>query len=67
MNRHVRSWVECVIGGWKEFAGLNSVRARKEPGSDPNFVLTAVALATVAVRGHRVGKPSLTRSPVRVM
>ena len=67
MNRHLRSAVERVIGRLKEFTGLSSVRARKESNAHTHILLSAVALATVAVTAHRVGKPSLMRSPSRIM
>lgn len=67
MNRHLRSSVERVIGRLKEFTGLNSVRARKESSAHTHILLSAVALATVAVTAHRVGKPSLMRSPSRII
>lgn len=67
MNRHLRSSVERVIGRLKEFTGLSSVRARKESTAHTHILLSAVALATVAVTAHRVGKPSLMRSPSRII
>lgn len=67
MNRHLRSSVERVIGRLKEFTGMNGVRARKESSAHTHILLSAVALATVAVTAHRVGKPSLMRSPSRVI
>lgn len=67
MNRHLRSSVERVIGRLKEFTGMNSVRARKESNAHAHILLSAVALATVAVTAHRVGKPSLMRSPSRII
>jgi hypothetical protein len=67
MNRHLRSSVEHVIGRLKEFTGLNSVRARKESTAHTHILLSAVALATVAVTAHRAGKPSLMRSPSRLI
>jgi IS5 family transposase len=67
MNRHLRSSVERVIGRLKEFTGMSSVRARKESTAHTHILLSAIALATVAVTAHRVGKPSLMRSPSRIM
>jgi len=67
MNRHLRSSVERVIGRLKEFTGMNSVRARKESTAHTHILLSAVALATVAVTAHRVEKPSLIRSPSRII
>ena len=67
MNRHLRASVERVIGRLKEFTGMNSVRARKESTAHTHILLSAVALATVAVTAHRVGKPSLMRSPSRLI
>lgn len=48
-------------------SGMNSVRARKASSAHTHILLSAVALATVAVTAHRVGKPSLMRSPSRVI
>ncbi len=67
MNRHLRSSVERVIGRLKEFTGLTGVRARKESTAHTHILLSAVALATVAVTAHRSGKPSLMRSPSRLI
>lgn len=67
MNRHLRSSVERVIGRLKEFTGMNDVRARKESTAHTHILLSAVTLATVAVTAHRAGKPSLMRSPSRII
>lgn len=67
MNRHLRSAVERVIGRLKDLTGLTEVRARKKSSSRTHLHLSGVALATVAVTAHRVGKPSLMRSPARVV
>lgn len=67
MNRHLRSAVERVIGRLKDFTGLTEVRARKKSSLRTHLHLSGVALATVAVTAHRVGKPSLMRSPARVV
>lgn len=67
MNRHLRASVERVIGRLKEFTGMNDVRARKESTAHTHILLSAVTLATVAVTAHRAGKPSLMRSPSRII
>ena len=67
MNRHLRASVERVIGRLKEFTGMTDVRARKESTAHTHILLSAVTLATVAMTAHRTGKPSLMRSPSRVV